>query len=119
MSVSEEDFIVQSRESLDNRADALEPHLATRLQAARKRALAANQQPVSHAWLPAMASAAFALLMVVGIWFGNIQEQPQVSVAQLDYQSRPADMEMMLAADEFELFKELEFIQWLEKQDAV
>lgn len=114
-------LIEQARASLDERSEKLEPHLALRLRAARNQALEAGQQADQRGWMPAMIGATFAMVMVVGMWLGNISEQQNVSIAKLDFEqgfvSRPADLEMLMVADGLELFRELDFYYWLEQKE--
>ncbi len=116
-------FIKQARASLDERADRFErlkPHVATRLHAARNQAMAAQNKHIYRSWMPAMASA-FAVVMAVGIWFGNFNDgqdvTQDVSIAQLGYENRPADLEMLVVANGLELFEELDFYYWLEQKE--
>ena len=116
-------FIEQARASLDERADKyerLKPHLSTRLRAVRNQAMESQHQDTHRGWMPAMASA-FAIVMAVGIWFvsfNDVQDVSQdISVAQLNYESRPADLEMLVSANGLELFEELDFYSWLEQKE--
>ena len=116
-------FIEKARASLDERAEKyekLKPHLSTRLHAVRNQAMASQDKHFHRGWMPAMASA-FAVVMAVGIWFVNfndVQDGSQdISVAQLQYESRPADLEMLVAANGLELYGELDFYYWLEQKD--
>ena len=116
-------FIEQACASLDERAEKyerLKPHLSTRLRAVRNQAMESQHQHFHRGWMPAMASA-FAVVMAVGIWFvsfNDVQDVSQdISVAQLNYESRPADLEMLVAANGLELFGELDFYYWLEQKE--
>ena len=118
-----ERFIEQARASLDERAEKyekLKPHLATRLRAARNQAMEAQHQHIHRGWMPAMASA-FAVVMAVGIWFVSFNDVPDISqddsIAQLNYESLPADLEMLVVANGLELFSELDFYYWLEQKE--
>ena len=118
-----ERFIEQARASLDERAEKyekLKPHLATRLRAARNQAMEAQHQHIHRGWMPAMASA-FAVVMVVGIWFVSFNNVPDISqddsIAQLNYESRSADLEMLIVANGLELISELDFYYWLEQKE--
>jgi len=116
-------FIEQACASLDERAERFErlkPHLATRLRAARNQAMEAQHQHIHRGWMPAMASA-FAVVMAIGIWFSSFNDgqdvSQDVSIAQLGYESRPADIEMLAVANGLELFEELDFYYWLEQKE--
>ena len=112
-------FLERACASLDERSERLRPHMASRLRAARSQAMESQQRHIYRGWMPAMASA-FAVVMAVGLWFGsvNIQDIPQDnSIAQISYEKRPADLEMLAVANGLELFQELEFYNWLEQKD--
>ena len=116
-------FIEQARASLDERADKyerLKPHLSTRLRAVRNQAMESQHQHFHRGWMPVTASA-FAIVMAVGIWFvsfNDVQDVSQdISVAQLNYESRPADLEILVVANGLELFGELDFYYWLEQKE--
>jgi len=112
-------FIEQARASLDERAEKyerLKPQLSTRLRAVRNQAMESQHQHFYRGWMPAMASA-FAVVMAVGIWFVSFNDGQDVSVAQLGYESRPADLEMLVVANGLELFEELDFYYWLEQKE--
>lgn len=113
-------FLERACASLDERSEKLKPHMASRLRAARSQAMDSRKQHIYRGWMPAMASA-FAVVIAVGLWFGDInnsQDIPQDnSIAQIGYEKRPADLEMLAVANGLELFQELEFYNWLEQED--
>ena len=112
-------FLKRACASLDERSERLQPHMASRLRAARNQAMESQQRHIYRGWMPAMASA-FAVIMAVGLWFGNVNNQdiPQDnSIAQMSYEKRPADLEILAVANGLELFQELEFYNWLEQED--
>jgi|GEM_PF-1383758 len=117
-------FLERVRESLDDRSQRVRPQMTSRLYAARSEAIASRQRNIYRGWMPGMASA-FAVVMAVGIWFGNTnngQDIPQAQpVEQLVYQERPADIEMLAVANGngLELFQQYEFYTWLEKQEQL
>ena len=118
-------FLERARASLDERSQRVRPQMASQLRAARSQAIESRPQPFFHGWrwMPAVASA-FAVVMTVGIWFGNTGEdipqgQSVEHVEQLVYQKRPVDIEMLAAANGngLELMQDIEFYAWLEQQE--
>ena len=112
-------FLERVRASLDQRSQRVKPQMASRLRAARSQAMETRKQPVYRGWMPAMASA-FAVIMAVGIWFGSNEQLPQEQhIAQLVYEKRPADIEMLAVANGkgLELFQDYEFYTWLEQEE--
>jgi len=112
-------FLERACASLDERSERLKPHMASRLRAARSQAIDSRKQHIYRGWMPAMASA-FAVVMAVGLWFGNNNNQdiPQDNaIAQISYEKRPADLEMLAVANGLELLQELDFYYWLEQED--
>ena len=111
----------QACASLDERSEGLSPQMASRLRAARRQAMESQQRHMYRGWMPAMASA-FAVVMAVGLWFGNAnnsQDIPQdIAIAPINYEERPADIEMLAVANGLELFQELEFYYWLEQEES-
>lgn len=114
-------FLERACASLNERSERLRPHMASRLRAARSQAMESQQRHIYRGWMPAMASA-FAVVMALGLWFGNvtnIQDIPQDnSIAQISYEKRPADVEMLAVANGLELLHELDFYDWLEKEES-
>lgn len=115
-------FLERVRESLDDRSQQIRPQMSSRLRAVRSQAIESRQKNIYRGWVPAMAGA-FAVVMAVGLWFGNTnngQGLPQAQpVEQLVYEKRPADIEMLAVANGngLELFQQYEFYTWLEKQE--
>lgn len=115
-------FLERVRESLDDRSQRVRPQMSSRLRAARSQAIESRKKNIYRGWMPAMAGA-FAVVMAVGLWFGNTnngQGLPQAQpVEQLVYEKRPADVEMLAVANGngLELFQQYEFYTWLEKQE--
>lgn len=116
-------FLERARASLDERSQRIRPQMVSRLSAARSQAIDSRQKHVYRGWMPAMASA-FAIVMAVGIWVGNFNVEPGVPqgqpIAQLTYEKRPADVEMLALANGkgLELMQELDFYTWLEQEES-
>ena len=113
-------FLERARASLDERSQRVRPQMSSRLRAARNQAIESRQNHIYHGWMPAMASA-FAVVMAVGIWFGNTgQDIPKGQlVEKLVYEKRVADVEMLAAANGngLKLMQELDFYTWLEQEE--
>lgn len=112
----EHDFIERARLSLDARADSLEPHLAGQLRAARRHALAARRDR-HGAWVPAVAVASLAAVIVGVMWFG-IQADKAGPVLSQALESRAMDFELLTSSEDLELYERLEFYYWLEQRDT-
>ena len=116
-------FIERARASLDERSQRVRPQMASRLRAARSQAVESRQKHVYRGWMPAMASA-FAIVMAVGIWVGNFNDEPALPqaqpIAQLTYEKHPTDVEMLALANGkgLELMQELDFYTWLEQEES-
>jgi len=115
MTNRETQFIERARASLDARAASLEPHLASRLRAARRRALEAHQPQTHYGWMSAAATA-LVMVMAVGIWFTHDIGQQADSLAELPHTANPTDLAMLTRVDDPELFKDLDFYRWLAQQ---
>jgi len=93
----------------------VDPEVAHRLAAARHRAVALLDEPSQPAlprllpWGSALAGAA-ALALAIGLWPGSGDE----GLAPLPL----VDADEMAAAQDLELLEELEFIAWLDEQQA-
>ena len=116
MNDSERQFIEHVRASLDERAARLDPHLVSRLRAARSQALEAGSSRMHYGWASA-AGTALALVMALGIWSTHDVGQQTVTVPKLTYTENPADLEILTMVDSPELFKNLDFYRWLAQQE--
>jgi hypothetical protein len=105
------------REHLDRSADELDVTTRTRLRAARIRAL--DGLPVSRSlagrrvWLTASVAISALGLYFAASWWLRTPEQPFASGGDLD------DVEILTAADDLELYDELEFYRWLDDAEAI
>jgi hypothetical protein len=104
----ETEFVGRLRQQLDRHADQLDEVTASRLRAARRRALEANTRRAFR-WLPVsgVAAAAAALLAVL-VWQ---QHSGDLAAVQEDW-------DILAAGEELELIEELEFYDWLEQTQS-
>ena len=105
-------FTTRLKQQLDDHEDSVDAQTAARLQAARRRALAAVPAPRSRSayWLPAGAAATLAVaVLAVVLWRGD-SAAPLPAVAAEDWE--------ILAAGELQLIEELEFYDWLAEEDT-
>ncbi|MDY6981105.1 MAG: DUF3619 family protein [Pseudomonadota bacterium] len=116
MNDRERQFVERARASLDERAVHLEPHLASRLRAARHRALEMRQPRTHYGWMSAAATA-LVMVMAVGIWFTHDVGQQADSVAELPHAANPADLAMLARVDDPQVFQDLDFYRWLAQQE--
>lgn len=108
----DQQFTSRLKQQLDDHEDNVDALTAARLQAVRRRALAAVPVPrsLSTYCLPggAVATLALAVLAVV-LWRGD-STAPLPAVAAEDWE--------ILAAGELQLIEELEFYDWLAEEDT-
>ena len=115
---------VPDREGLENRSKALfdasvaelDGSTRSRLCQARHAALAqTRQRPRTVWWMPAMASAALA--MVVALILPDLRPQPQTlseeNLAAAD------DLTLLMNDESLDLLEEMEFYAWLAETDAL
>ncbi|MFN9731829.1 MAG: DUF3619 domain-containing protein [Pseudomonadota bacterium] len=106
-------WIDAARRELDAGVGDLDAVTLGRLTRARQAELEAARGRRAPRWLgPAFAAgacAALALVAVLPIMRGNTEIAPPVPAAG-------ADLELLAAADELELYEDLEFYAWLETQ---
>jgi len=108
-----------ARQELDYSIQNLDQQTLAKLKAARKNAVdivAKNNAKqggwdwISNGWLlpvGGLATTAFAVTMTVSIWLIEPNELDQLS---------PEDIEVLSANEDYELFDELEFYQWLDDE---
>jgi len=116
MTNRETQFIERARASLDERAARLEPHLASRLRAVRRRALEAHQPRTHYGWMGAAATA-LVMVMAVGIWFNHDVSQQADNVIELAYTANPTDLAMLTRVDDPQVFQDMDFYVWLAQQE--
>ena len=114
----EQKFIERARQSLDAHAEQLEPRLAAQLRSARQEALDARRRPVHRGWMPALAAASLAAVVVGVMWFGGerVGQQPELLQASLEHGA--TDFEILTRSEELELYEQLDFYYWLAQRDS-
>lgn len=103
------------RKALDAEAETLDSATLGKLRQARYRALEQeHRQPILE-WLPAgnvlAATGAVSATVAVAffaVWLGVISPQARVNTIE--------DLELLAAADNTELYEQMEFYEWLESQ---
>ncbi|MES9991191.1 MAG: DUF3619 family protein [Candidatus Thiodiazotropha sp.] len=105
MKSDEQAFLSKLKQRLDDHVDDMDPLTASRLQAARKRALEGESRR-TNTWLPVSGLAtAAAMLLAIALWYqGNSTNSPEFN----------EDWELLASSEELELIEELEFYNWLE-----
>ena len=114
----EQKFIERARESLDARADSLEPHLAAQLRTARHKALAGRRRLIHSGWMPALAMASLAAVFVGVMWFGPESTSPELGMVQASLEDSSTDFEMLTSREDLELYERLDFYYWLEQRNT-
>ena len=102
----EQQFVDSVRQTLDRSVTELDAVTLARLRAARLTALqGGHKQPV---WQNRMALAtAMSVALVTGVW---LLQKPTGQELPLD------DLQLLTAKEDLELYRDLEFYQWLEQQ---
>lgn len=113
---SEQKFLERSRATFDRSVAELDPAVCARLARARRAALANIAQPASRhlawGWLPAGAVASIAVgLFVTLLWIKPAPDHPVALIAE-----NSADLDILLAEDDLDLYADLEFYTWLDSQ---
>jgi hypothetical protein len=106
--MSDDRMIEQITEQLDAGVERLDGATRSRLTQARHRALAARHRP---RWiLPAAGGAVLASIVAVMVWMGRTPDvTPGYSVS---------DFEMLTSSDSIELYRDVEFLQWLDEKEG-
>lgn len=112
----EQKFIERVRLSLDTRANNLEPHLVNRLRNARHKALSAHLRVGHGAWMPALAAASLAAVVVGVMWFGSEVGKNGQPMIQANLERNATDFELLTGSDDLELYERLDFYYWLEQR---
>ena len=97
---------------LRDSADELDASTAARLERGRQLALeeSGRRRAGPASWLPALATAAVAVL-AVALWVSQ-EQTPAPPVAA----ESAADMDLLLAADSLEMLEDLDFYTWLDSE---
>ncbi len=102
-------FIAKLKTVLDRSADALDAPTRARLQATRRQALAQAHAPRGFAprwFVPVGAVAALAVVVALGLWWMPTTGTPPMAASA-------EDAELLFAADNLELYQNLDFYRWL------
>jgi hypothetical protein len=116
---SEIEFARRIKQRLEVEIPDLDATTLARLRQARERALAiaAGKQPASWQWRPArfpiQIGFATAALIAAVIW--QLQPFPARDLPIVDIED---DLEILVASDEMNFYADMEFLIWLEQQDA-
>ena len=102
----EQQFVNNLRKNLDHSLDELDAVTLARLKAARLTALESRDRPAIWQNKMVMASA-MSIFLVAGIW---LIQNPVVQDLPVE------DLQMLTAGEDLDLYRELEFYQWLEYQ---
>lgn len=105
--MSDEKLIGQITAELDASVAQLDGATRSKLTQARYRALSAAQRP-RWVW-PTISGAVAASLLALMVWHGQPVKEPE-SLAALDY-------ELLNEGDTFEIYQEMDFLQWLEEAE--
>jgi hypothetical protein len=117
---SEIEFARRIKQRLEFEIPELDAATLARLRQAREQALAiaARNQRASWQWRPVRFPAQFGLataaaLVAVVIW--QLQPFPAYDLPVVDVED---DLEILIANDEVNFYADMEFLIWLEQQDA-
>lgn len=102
----EQQFVDKVRDGLDHSLDQLDAHALARLKAARLSALEGRNKP--PVWQNKMVLATgMSITLVAAVWLMQKPSQPDLPMD---------DLQILTANEDLELYRELEFYQWLEYQ---
>ncbi|MCU0670452.1 MAG: DUF3619 family protein [Myxococcota bacterium] len=116
----EREFLSKTRTVLDAAQDAIDPATRTRLRAARATALAAASARRRSRWVPAagLLAAASAALVAVAVWRAADAPGPAdpIEAMPAPIAATPAEPIPVAAAEDLDLYLDLEFFTWLAEQ---
>jgi hypothetical protein len=95
--------------ALDDEVARLDEATRLRLRRARAQALHGRPRPARHARLWWASGIALASLMAVVVWWGGPGQSHAPSPG-------PADFELLTTKDSLELYRDLDFYLWLERE---
>jgi len=102
----EQAFVQGIKHRLDQSQQELDTITLARLRAARRTALEnAQQRPVWFLRHRMLLATAMSTLLVVSIWLIQVPEKGQLPID---------DLPLLTATEDFDLYRDLEFYQWLE-----
>ena len=116
MSRDEEQFVRQARATLEQVEADVPPHVAARLRQARQKAVAAPWRRTTPSWIPAWSSVMLLVLAIGVAWFAHLSQME--APAPLPTQQAATDFEMLVHGEDLQLFADLDFYLWLEKQNG-
>ncbi len=105
-------FVAFAKKQLDQSVEPLDSETVSRLRAMRYESLHSQPQGIPWLW-PAsgLATACTAILALVLWWSGPAEN------GQLEEGPLVEDLDLLAAADNFDLYEDLEFYSWLAEQD--
>jgi hypothetical protein len=115
--MSEEEFLTEVRKTLDRSTESLDPETLRRLRSARFEALErAGAGRLSwfrlHRWITAGGLTTITVLALgISLWVGSPVQNPPLR--------QPDDMEILTSQDQLDLYKDLDFYSWLDKDASV
>ena len=114
----DQDWLRRARGLLDDSTHALDAESASRLNRARRIALAGRRRRLAPMWGGFAVAGASALALALAIGLQRPPPDPAVSTPNgLDTSSASTvDDDDLLAADDLEFFDDLDFYQWLDSE---
>ena len=107
-SENEEQFVARVKHQLDQSAAELDPSVLARLRRARYEALHSQHKSVPWLWpISGLATVCTALLVAM-LWWDSPPE-PMLNITAQNVE----DVEVLIAADQLDLYEDLEFYGWL------
>jgi hypothetical protein len=118
MTDGDSQFVDKVRASLDQRLEHTSVDVASRLRAARLLALDSREGRKRQAWLPAMATATLAAVVVITVWFGQrpVSERAPQPMVVAGLEQTADDFDMLTGNDDLALYAEMDFYLWLDKR---
>lgn len=112
--MTQNDFLNQVREVLDESTASMDAQTASRLNRARQRALDLGLKPRSRWVWPSLAlatAASLTLALSLAVHMPDTAPLPAAAAADLSQ-----DLELLAGSEDLELIENLEFYAWLEQQ---
>lgn len=109
--MNDDDFLKQIKQALDRQSESLDGETLSRLNSARQAAIqTADKKHKQLLWLPASGLAAAVLLTSLFLFRSN--DIDMIQNGNID------EIELIASSEQLELLEQLEFYQWLLKEDA-
>lgn len=115
--MTQNDFLNQVREVLDESTASMDAQTASRLNRARQRALDLGLKPRSRWVWPSLAlatAASLTLALSLAVHMPDTAPLPAATAARAADLSQ--DLELLAGSEDLELIENLEFYAWLEQQ---